>query len=213
MLVSPSIISCHLEKLEEEVQKCEVSGVGSLHLDIMDGHFVPNITIGPDVVGAIRKVTNLKLEAHLMLDRPDQYYSRFMDAGADILLIHVESPINTGLFLKELRSKKISYGIALNPETPFEDAKPFLADAELLVIMSVHPGFSGQTFIHDMIPKIKEAKAFLHKNEIPAIIEVDGGINAETAELCKNAGADMVVSGSYLFSTNMRERLQGLIDI
>lgn len=208
MLVSPSIISCRIEQLEEEIRKCESAGVYSLHLDIMDGHFVPNLTMGPDFVKTLRRLTDLKLEAHLMLDRPDRYYPKFLEAGADSFLIHVESPVNTGVLIEELRSKNLNYGVVINPETPFEAAKPFLENAELLLVMSVHPGFSGQTFIHDVIPKLKEAKAYLEQNNLNAKVEIDGGINAETAILCSDAGADIAVSGSYLFSGNFSERIR-----
>lgn len=210
VLVSPSIISCHLERLEEEVRKCERDGIQSLHLDAMDGHFVPNITMGPDLIKAIRKVTKLKLEAHLMLDRPDKYYKKFKEAGTDSFLIHVESPIETGLFLKELQSQHIGYGVVINPDTPLDAAKPFLPGAELLVIMTVHPGFSGQSFIEGVVPKIREAQLYLRDEKLSARIEVDGGVNDVTAVVCKNAGADVVVSGSYLFSGNINERLARL---
>ncbi len=213
MLVSPSIISCRIENLKEEIKKCEEANIYSLHLDIMDGHFVPNLTIGPDFVKTIRKLTGLKLEAHLMIDRPDKYYSKFLDAGADIFQIHVESPVNTGKLVEEFRSRELDYGIVINPETPFEAAKPFLDGAEILVVMSVHPGFSGQTFIHDSITKLKEAKAYLKEKNLKTKIEIDGGINAETAILARDAGADIAVSGSYLFNGDFQERLGKIQDL
>ncbi len=213
MKVSPSLISARLEFLADEIEKCHASGASSFHLDIMDGAFVPNLTMGPDLVRAIRRCTSLKLECHLMLDRPDKYYRSFFDAGGNVLLIHVESPISTGSFLNDLKRQGIPYGVVINPETGLDVAKPFLKNAEILLIMSVHPGFSGQKFIQDSILKIKEARKYIDENNLGTEIEVDGGINLENAAACRNAGADIVVSASYIFSENVEERVSGLRDL
>ena len=208
MKVSPSIISAKLEDLGSEIAKCVEGGATSFHLDVMDGHFVPNLTMGPDLVKAVRRCTDLDLEAHLMLQNPDKYYRKFIDAGANIPLIHVESPINTGLLLKKIRNEGNMFGIVINPETSLEKALPFLEDASLLLIMSVHPGFSGQKFIEDAVDKIREARSYIDGHKLETSIEVDGGITLETAKICRDAGADIVVSASYIFSGEVAEKVR-----
>jgi ribulose-phosphate 3-epimerase len=206
--VSPSIISAKLEDLGSEIAKCVEGGATSFHLDVMDGHFVPNLTMGPDLVKAVRRCTDLDLEAHLMLQNPDKYYRKFIDAGANIPLIHVESPINTGLLLKKIRNEGNRFGIVVNPETPLEKALPFLEDASLLLIMSVHPGFSGQKFIEDAVDKVREARSYIDGHKLETSIEVDGGITLDTAKICRDAGADIVVSASYIFSGEVTEKVR-----
>jgi ribulose-phosphate 3-epimerase len=206
--VSPSIISAKLEDLGSEIAKCVEGGATSFHLDVMDGHFVPNLTMGPDLVKAVRRCTDLDLEAHLMLQNPEKYYRKFIDAGASIPLIHVESPINTGLLLKKIRNEGNMFGIVINPETSLEKALPFLEDASLLLIMSVHPGFSGQKFIEDAVDKIREARSYIDGHKLETSIEVDGGITLETAKICRDAGADIVVSASYIFSGEVAEKVR-----
>ena len=208
MKVSPSIISAKLEDLGSEIAKCVEGGATSFHLDVMDGHFVPNLTMGPDLVKAVRRCTDLDLEAHLMLQNPDKYYRKFIDAGANIPLIHVESPINTGLLLKKIRNEGNRFGIVVNPETPLEKALPFLEDASLLLIMSVHPGFSGQKFIEDAVDKVREARSYIDGHKLETSIEVDGGITLDTAKICRDAGADIVVSASYIFSGEVTEKVR-----
>ena len=208
MKVSPSIISAKLEDLGSEIAKCVEGGATSFHLDVMDGHFVPNLTMGPDLVKAVRRCTDLDLEAHLMLQNPEKYYRKFIDAGASIPLIHVESPINTGLLLKKITNEGNRFGIVINPETPLEKALPFLEDASLLLIMSVHPGFSGQKFIEDAVDKIREARSYIDRHKLETSIEVDGGITLDTAKICRDAGADIVVSASYIFSGEVTEKVR-----
>lgn len=208
MKVSPSLISSRLEDLASEISKCIDGGATSFHLDVMDGHFVPNLTMGPDLVRAIRRCTDLELEVHLMLQDPARYYRDFLKAGADLPLIHVESPVNTGVLLRNITKEGSRYGVVINPETPFEKAMPFLDEAALLLIMSVHPGFSGQSFIQDSVYKIREARSYIDEHKLKAAIEVDGGINLDTAKICRDAGADIVVSASYIFSGNVTERVR-----
>ena len=210
MLVSPSIISSSLVRLQDEVKKCEQAGAFSLHLDIMDGHFVPNITMGPDFVKAIRNVTDLRLESHLMLERPDMYYQKFREAGSDVILIHVESPMSTGRLIRQMEADGCRYGIVINPETPVEKAYPFLEKAEVLLIMSVHPGYSGQAFIRGVIPKIRAARRHIDATGLKTRIEIDGGINDRTGAEVAEAGADILVSASYIFSGNVAERISTL---
>ncbi len=207
MKVSPSVISSRLENLASEISKCIDGGAASFHLDVMDGHFVPNLTMGPDLVRAIRRCTDHELEVHLMLQDPGRYYRDFLEAGADLPLIHVESPVNTGVLLRKIIMEGSRYGVVINPETPFEKALPFLDEAALLLVMSVHPGFSGQSFIKDSVYKIREARSYIDEHRLKALIEVDGGINLETAKICRDAGADVVVSASYIFSGNVTERV------
>ncbi len=211
--VSPSIISSDLSHLADEVLKCEEAGAGSFHLDVMDGHFVNNITMGPDLIRSIRKSTDLRLDAHLMIDRPDKYYKSFIDAGADVLLIHYESPVNTMELIKRLEHDNIRYGIVINPETEFEKVKVFLDNAEILLIMSVNPGFSGQKFIGDSLIKVSEAREFIKRNNLKARIEIDGGINDETGKLAVNAGADILVSASFIFKNGIYNPIKKLRDL
>lgn len=209
MQVSPSIISSDLSMLGEQVRDCTAAGAASFHLDVMDGHFVPNLTMGPDLVKAVRKSTDLILESHLMVDRPDRYYERFAKAGSDILLIHYESPVDLSGLFSEMDRKGIRHGLVINPETPFSSVSDMVADAEILLIMSVHPGFSGQKFI-DVSEKISAASTFIKENGLGTKIEVDGGINNETGKKCADAGADILVSASYIFSGNIGERISTL---
>lgn len=209
MLVSPSILSADFRILQKQIEECEKNGATAFHLDVMDGHFVPNITIGPEIVKAIRKSTELTLEAHLMIDRPDKYYKIFADAGSDILLIHYESPVNiSGLFGK-MKEEGIRYGIVINPDTEFSAVSDLIEGSEILLIMSVYPGFSGQKFI-DVTGKVSEASSYIKEHGLKTRIEVDGGINNETGKIVADAGADIVVSGSYVFSGNIREKIESL---
>lgn len=213
MLVSPSIISSNLPRLFDEIKQCEQAGATSFHLDVMDGHFVPNLTMGPEFVKAVRNSTKLPLEAHLMIERPDKYYKSFKEAGADILLIHYESPIDVLGLLKKLKDEGIDYGIVINPETPFENAVPFLDEAKIFLVMSVHPGFSGQKFIESVVPKIRAAREYIDSQNLSTMIEVDGGINFETGKIAVEAGCDILVSGSYIFSDDIRSRISNLKNI
>ena len=208
MLVSPSIISSDLAHLETEIRKCENAGSDSFHLDVMDGHFVPNLTMGPDLVKAISKTTDLQLDAHLMVDRPDKYYRRFVDAGSRTILIHQESPVNTMALIRKLQSEGIEYGMVINPDTGFESVKPFLDEAGMLLVMSVYPGFSGQKFIESVLPKVKEARNYIDENGLKAKIEIDGGINDETGKMAVEAGVDILVSASYIFSKDTEKRIK-----
>lgn len=207
MLVSPSIISSDLANMGSEIEKCAKAGATSFHLDIMDGHFVPNLTMGPDLVKAIRKSTDLELEAHLMVERPDEYYRKFSDAGADTLLVHYESPVNTMALLRKMESEKLNYGIVINPDTDFSSVVPFLQKSRILLVMTVYPGFSGQKFIESALPKVREARKYIDENGLETKIEIDGGINDVTGKMAVDAGADILVSGSYLFSGEIEKRI------
>ena len=210
MKVSPSIISSRLENLAEQISSCDSAQVDSYHLDVMDGHFVPNLTMGPELVRAIRRCTDRTLEAHLMIDRPDKYYKPFIEAGSDVLLIHQECLVDFQKLRKDIRQEGKDFGIVINPETPLESALPYLEEAKILLIMSVHPGFSGQGFISSAVAKIGEARAYIDRMQLGTQIEVDGGVNYDTGKLCAEAGADILVSGSNIFSGDIRERIDKL---
>ncbi len=213
MFVSPSLISVDFTILRDQLHECDLEEPYSYHMDIMDGHFVNNITVGPSFVRAVRKITDRKIESHLMIERPDKFYPAFLDAGTDLFLIHIESPLSVGKLLKKMVQDGVEYGVVLNPETPFEKAIPFLPDASALLLMTVHPGFSGQRFIEDSLKKIGEARKYIDENSLPVKIEVDGGINDITARSAKKAGADVAVSASYIFRGNIRERIRILKSI
>ncbi len=207
--ISPSIISSDLSHLYDEIKKCENAGAGSFHLDVMDGNFVNNITMGPDLIKAIRKSTDLRLDGHLMINRPDKYYKTFVDSGIDVLLIHYETPININEFLNKLKENNIRYGIVINPDTYVEKVFKFLDSSEILLIMSVYPGFSGQKFIDLSLNNIKKAREFIDKNNYKTKIEIDGGIDNKTGKLAVDAGADILVSASYIFK-NINENIKNL---
>jgi ribulose-phosphate 3-epimerase len=213
MLVSPSIISSRLEILRSQIRDCDNAGVYSYHLDVMDGHFVPNLTMGPDLISAIRRCTEKRLETHLMIERPDKYAEKFIKSGSDLLFIHSEVLVDIKSTVKAIRDNGALFGIALNPETPVDRNLKWIEESDTVLMMSVHPGFSGQSFIRDILPKIREVRQFIDKNNLLAKIEVDGGINAETGKLCVEAGADILVSASYIFSGNIGERIGALSSI
>ena len=208
--VSPSIISCQLENLGKEISACDEADVFSYHLDVMDGHFVPNLTMGPELVKAIRRSTDKPLEAHLMIERPDRYYKNFIDAGSDILLIHQECLVDFRKLISDIKSEGAGFGIVLNPDTPFSKAEKYLEDSDILLIMTVHPGFSGQKFIEYVVPKIEEARKYIDEQGLKTKIELDGGVTDITGRKVIDAGADILVSGSYIFSGNIGERIKTL---
>ncbi len=208
--VSPSLISCKLEALGKEIAACDEAGVFSYHIDIMDGHFVPNLTGGPDLVKAVNRSTKKPLESHLMIERPDRYYKNFIEAGSDILLVHQECLVDFKKLIADIRAEGASFGIVINPETPFSKAEKFLEDSEILLVMSVHPGFSGQKFIDYVVPKIAEARKYIDEQGLKTKIEVDGGVTDVTGKKALEAGADILVSASYIFSGNIGERIRTL---
>lgn len=208
--VSPSVISCKLETLGEQIGECDAAGVYSYHLDVMDGHFVPNLTMGPDLVKAIRKSTDKPLETHLMIERPDHYYRSFIEAGSDVLLVHQECLVNFRKLIGNIRESGAGFGIVINPETQLSSVHNFLEDSDILLIMSVHPGFSGQKFIDYVLPKVSEAKSYIRDHGLNTKVEIDGGVNDITGRKAVEAGADILVSASYIFSGNIGERIRVL---
>ena len=211
--VSPSIISCDLANLGSQVTLCDKSGADSFHLDVMDGHFVPNLTMGPDLIKAVRKATGKRIDAHLMIERPDKYYRNFHDAGSDILLIHYESPVDLRLLFDRMRDESIDYGLVINPETSFSQVKDLIDECKILLVMSVHPGFSGQSFIESALPKVREARKYIDENGIDCRLEIDGGINYENGKKAVEAGSDILVSASYIFHNNISESIGKLLTL
>lgn len=202
-LIAPSILAADFSRLADEVRAVEKAGADWLHLDIMDGHFVDNISFGPAIVGTVRKLTALPLDVHLMIQHPDHYAPRFIEAGANSITVHVEAEAkhDVAKTLRALRDAGCRAGLSLNPATPFSALDPHLAHIDLLLIMTVHPGFGGQAFRPEMMEKVREARTWKKSNESSFQIEVDGGINAETAAMSVENGAEILVAGTSIFRT------------
>ncbi|MBC7080879.1 MAG: ribulose-phosphate 3-epimerase [Thermoplasmatales archaeon] len=208
MIIAPSLLSADFSRLAEEIKKLEDAEADWLHLDVMDGNFVPNITFGPCVIKSIRKITDMPFDAHLMIEKPEQHYLNFLSAGVDIITVHVEATKSLYRLLEEIK-KNCKAGIALNPATPLSSAENVLDTIDLLLIMTVEPGFSGQNFIDKMVKKVRMAKKMIGKREI--YLAVDGGVNDKNAKILREAGADVLVSGSYIFSSkNYKEVIKKL---
>lgn len=203
--IAPSILSADFSKLGEEIKEVEKAGADYIHVDVMDGHFVPNITIGPLVVDAIRPITNLPLDVHLMIEQPDLYIKDFVDAGADIITVHVEATKHLHRTLELIRSHNIKCGVVLNPATPVDAIQHVLHMVDMVLVMTVNPGFGGQSFIHEASKKIEELAKLKSANDLSFEIEVDGGVNKETARICADLGADVLVSGSAIFNEENRQ--------
>lgn len=205
--VAPSILSANFAKLGEEIEDVEWGGADYIHIDVMDGHFVPNITIGPLVVESIRSITSLPLDVHLMIDNPDDYLSNFIDAGADIITVHVEACKHLHRTIHTIKQSRIKAGVALNPATPLSAIEYILEDVDLVLIMTVNPGFGGQSFISSVVPKIEQLAKLVKEKNLACEIEVDGGINPQTAKVCKDAGANVLVAGSAVFGQMNRKQI------
>lgn len=199
MIIAPSLLAADFGRLGAEVQRAERAGADWLHVDIMDGHFVPNLSFGPAVVETVRRFTRLPLDVHLMCSRPATLLEPFAKAGASLITVHVELGSRVGDLLWKIRSLGRKVGLAVNPPTPIANALPFLKQIDLLLVMTVNPGFGGQSFIEETVPKIQQAETWRREQGLSYHLEVDGGINLATAAECVRAGADTLVSGTALF--------------
>lgn len=204
--ISPSILAADFANLERDIRDIEQNGADMVHVDIMDGIFVPNISIGIPVVAALRKVTDLPLDVHLMIDRPVRYVEEFVKAGADYVTIHVEAdqPQNTLEALDKIHALGCKAGIVLKPRTPVEAAIPYLEKCDMILVMTVEPGFGGQKFMADMMPKVAQLKEWMEDINPDCLIEVDGGVDANTCAVCKENGANVLVAGSAYFKATDR---------
>ena len=198
--IAPSILAADFSKLGEEVLEVERAGADLIHIDVMDGHFVPNITMGPIVVEALRPLTKLPLDVHLMIENADQYIESFAKAGADYITVHVEASPHLHRTIQLIRSFGVKPGVVLNPHTPIETIQHVLEDIDMVLFMTVNPGFGGQKFIHSVVPKVKQLSDIIKERNLSIEIEIDGGINEETIKPCVEAGATILVAGSAIYN-------------
>lgn len=198
--IAPSILSADFAAMGAAVEAAEKGGADLVHLDIMDGHFVPNITMGPAMVKALRRHTALPFDCHLMIEEPDRYIPEFVKAGADLITVHAEACRHLHRTVALLHESGVKAGVALNPHTPLQDADMIAGDADMLLLMTVNPGFGGQTFIPSVLPKFQAAEAMREERGLSFDIEVDGGINVETAPLAAKAGANVLVAGNAVYN-------------
>jgi ribulose-phosphate 3-epimerase len=197
--LAPSILSADFARLGEQIDEVARAGADYIHVDVMDGHFVPNITIGAPVVASIRAVTGLPLDVHLMIEHPERYVSQFVDAGADIITVHVEASAHLQATIRLIKESGARAGVSLNPATPLGAVEEFLRQVNLVLVMSVNPGFSGQSFIPETLPRIESVRKILDDRGLGAELEVDGGINADNAPDIVKAGATVLVAGNSVF--------------
>ena len=206
LLISPSILSADFARLGEEIRDIESAGCDWVHLDIMDAHFVPNLTIGPPVIQWIRKITKLPLDAHLMIEDPIRWVDDYRKAGADMITFHVEAAADVPATIKKIRSLNAKVGMSLRPRTPVSLLQPFLSEIDLILVMTVETGFGGQSFMPEMVEKVKTLRS-----QFKGFISVDGGINTQTAKTCVDAGANVLVAGTAIFGQkDRRQALQSL---
>lgn len=210
-LVAPSLLSCDFAHLAEEIKAVEDAGADWLHVDIMDGHFVDNLTIGPPVVASIKKASKIPLDVHLMIENPEKYIAEFVKVGSDRVTIHVESTKDVRGALKKIRELGAKPGITLRPKTSLDEVQEFFSLVDLVLIMTVNPGFGGQSFMPEQMEKVRHVKAWSQKNNSKLFIEVDGGVNSKTVGVCREAGANVFVAGNAIFkSGNYQQAIKSL---
>ena len=208
--ISPSILSADFSILGDEIKNLEKAGADLIHVDVMDGHFVPNITMGPPIIKAIRKCTKLPFDVHLMISPVEKYIKAFADAGSDIITLHPEATDNLKRAIQTVKSHGKKAGVSLNPKTPISALMDVINDIDLILIMSVNPGFAGQSFMSEVLPKVSELRKMINDKKLKIDIEIDGGINFETAPLAVKAGANILVSGTTIFSGSLKDNIQKL---
>jgi ribulose-phosphate 3-epimerase len=204
--IAPSILSADFSSLGLEIESVEKAGADWIHIDVMDGHFVPNITIGPPVVKSLRRISGLPFDVHLMIENPERYVESFAEAGSDIITVHIEAARHLNRTISLIKQSGKKAGISLNPATPLSAIEEILTDIDLLLIMSVNPGFGGQKFIPSMIPKLRRAKKMVRALSPDVLIEVDGGVGIDNIEMIAEAGADIFVAGSSVFTSGNYEK-------
>ena len=200
-LIAPSILSADFSKLGDEIRAVEAAGADWIHIDVMDGHFVPNITIGPLIVEAARRVTALPLDVHLMIENPERYIKAFADAGADLISVQAEACVHLHRTVQMIKEIGLRAGVVLNPSTPLSAIEWVLNNVDFVMIMSVNPGFGGQDFIPNSLDKIRELRGMIQKNGLSTLIEIDGGVNEKTIKNISDAGVDVFVAGSAIFGS------------
>jgi len=208
--ISPSILSADFSILGDEIKSLEKAGADLIHVDVMDGHFVPNITMGPPIIKMVRKCTKLPFDVHLMISPVEKYIKAFADAGADIITIHPEATDNLKRAVSAIKSLGKKAGVSLNPKTPISALMNVINELDLILVMSVNPGFAGQSFMSEVLPKVTELRKMINDNKLKIDIEIDGGINFETAPLAVKAGANILVSGTTIFSGSLKDNIQKL---
>ena len=208
--ISPSILSADFSILSDEIKSLEKAGADLIHIDVMDGHFVPNITMGPPIIKMIRKCTKLPFDVHLMISPVEKHIKAFADAGSDIITIHPEATDNLKRAVGTIKSLGKKAGVSLNPKTPISALLDVINDIDLILIMSVNPGFAGQSFMGEVLPKVTELRKMINDKKLKIDIEIDGGINFETAPLAVKAGANILVSGTTIFSGSLKDNIQKL---
>jgi len=216
--IAPSILSADFARLGSEIAAVETAGADLIHVDVMDGRFVPNLTIGPPIIRSVRKTTKLPLDVHLMIERPERSLDQYIDAGSDIITVHAEASIHLHRVVQAIRESGCKAGVSLNPSTPLSALDCIIDDIDLLLVMTVNPGFGGQAFIDAMLPKIARAREFIDRRRPSVVLEVDGGVNVDNIAAIAGAGADVIVAGSAVFHSDdygktinlMRRRLDSM---